>query len=55
MLEPDGARPEQVVLDAETETVLYSRDLVQQAEPDGYVFSAGWSRVQLKAPTRSSS
>ncbi|MCB1021162.1 MAG: M36 family metallopeptidase, partial [Acidobacteria bacterium] len=40
ILEPEGAPPQQVVLDAETETVLYARDLVQQAEPDGYVFPA---------------
>ncbi len=39
-VDPGDAPPQLLVVDAATEQVRYQRTLVQQAEPDGYVFPA---------------
>ena len=39
-VEPEDGPPQLLVVDAATEEVRYQRTLVQEAEPDGYVFPA---------------
>ena len=39
-VEPGDGPPQLLVIDATTEEILYRRSLIQEAEPDGYVFPA---------------
>ena len=49
-VEPNDGLPHQVVIDAETEQALYKRSLVQEAEPDGYVFPAPETQNPAEGP-----